>query len=198
MTSLTALTSLRLRRTFRYPEELNNEDETRVELDEEEQEAIVQDLHRRDEQGNTQYKLAFTILPLVATGAFLPIIRSPSSSVFQKLLCFLGISSLLFTSYMMRLARPPKPDRNGKQPMGTVEVRDGGIERYLSLINAGVCVFLFLAACLLKFRNDGSDSLWILYLVPGLVFQIAFLARKTILSVDIGQLEALRYEYKGA
>ena len=68
---------------------------------------------------------------------------------------------------MMRLTRPPKPDPKGKQPMGTVEVHNGGIKRYLSLINAGVCVFLFLAAYLLKFRNDGSDSLWILYLVPG-------------------------------
>jgi hypothetical protein len=51
---------------------------------------------------------------------------------------------------------------------------------------------------LLRFRNDGNDSLWILYLVPGVVFQIAFLARNAMLSVDIGELEALRYEYKGA
>jgi len=57
MTSLTALTSLRLRRTFRYPEESDNDDGTREELDEEEQDAIVQDLRQRDEQGNAQYKL---------------------------------------------------------------------------------------------------------------------------------------------
>jgi len=198
MTSLTALTSLRLRRTFRYPEESDNDDGTREELDEEEQDAIVQDLRQRDEQGNAQYKLAFTILPLITTGAFLPLIGSPGSSASQKLLCFLSISSLLFTSYVMRSTRLQKPDLKGKQPMGTVEAHNGGIKHHLSSLNAGVCVFLFVTAYLLRFRNDGNDSLWILYLVPGVVFQIAFLARKAMLSVDIGELEALQYEYKGA
>jgi len=82
--------------------------------------------------------------------------------------------------------------------MGTGEAHSRGIKRHLSSINAGVCVFLLVAACLLRFRNDGNDSLWILYLVPGVVFQIAFLARRAMFSVDIGELEALRYEYKGA
>jgi len=68
---------------------------------------------------------------------------------------------------MMSLTCLQKPDRKWKQPTGTAEAHDGGIKRHFSSVNAGVCVFLFAAAYLLRFRNDGNGSLWILYLVPG-------------------------------
>ncbi|EEP80812.1 predicted protein [Uncinocarpus reesii 1704] len=206
---------LRLRKAFRYPES-DNDDSSREELDEQEQETLIQSLRRQDEERNAQYKvgydlnpgparhrlilsqLVFTILPLVSSIIYFPRSLAPSNTPLQTAFCVLGIASLVATAYIMWAVTPTRPDRKGKRPIRDIERENGFLKRYLAQINFLACASLSVAACFVGDPSGSKDLLRVLYVVPGAVYLVVYIVRKTMMSVDIGELERLRYEFKGA
>ncbi|EEH08656.1 conserved hypothetical protein [Histoplasma capsulatum G186AR] len=193
------MTSVNLRRTFRYPDS-ESEHETRGELDEEEQEAMIQKLLRQDEERNAQYTLIFTALPLASILLYLPYIFYSTSTGSQRLLCILSIASLLSTAYIMKYIRLGRPDPEDELPR-----RDTGAEQwpmtlrqYLVAANTVICATLSVVAFSTENNSHNGDVFWALYLVPGSVFILIWGSRKIMMSIDIKELEYLRYEYKGA
>lgn len=95
---------------------------------------------------------------------------------------------------------------------------DGPVKKYLSYLNGGICVLLFLAAWALNGAQDAaaqSEIFWVWCIAPGgasmlegytstrlitytVVFITATVGRKAMTDVDIDGLEELKYDYKGA
>ncbi|KAL2430352.1 hypothetical protein ABEF95_003309 [Exophiala dermatitidis] len=87
----------------------------------------------------------------------------------------------------------------------------GPIKRYLPTLNAAISLLLFFSAMAYrsKGRNrDGAPSattsvpegLWMFLLLPGLVFVMVYVAKRSMGDIQSGlrELQGLRYEYKGA
>ncbi|KAL1983560.1 hypothetical protein VTN96DRAFT_10220 [Rasamsonia emersonii] len=193
------MAAARLRKTFRYPDDSEQEPEGREELDEEEQERLIKELQVENDKQNSRYHLAFTILPLITTIAYVPSILSPAATAFQRFSSILCILSLLATACFMRYVPLQRPSRKDREPFRDIGPESLVIARkYLTSLNTAVCAFLSLVFWSMSGNRD-QDQLWpVLYLVPGAVLGIVVMARRMMLDVDIGQLEELRYEYKGA
>lgn len=62
----------------------------------------------------------------------------------------------------------------------------------------GVSIVLLLFALRAKLKGEGMEDELYLSLLPGVVFLVGFVARGQLRPVDVGELERLRYGYKGA
>ncbi|OJJ87279.1 uncharacterized protein ASPGLDRAFT_43805 [Aspergillus glaucus CBS 516.65] len=189
------MATTRLRRAFRYPEDSGDEGHEREELDEEEQERVIEQLQRQNDQRNAQYSTVFTALPLLSVLVFVPSVLSKSSTPTVRFFSFLAISSLLVTACIMKLFVSHLSDRKGKRPAAEVK-RTMLVRKSLFFINTGICGTLVLVYL---FANISSSSIWPgLYIVPGAMFGVILLVREAMISVDLSHLQNLRYEYKGA
>ncbi|EED23646.1 conserved hypothetical protein [Talaromyces stipitatus ATCC 10500] len=182
-----------LRRTFRYPgdDDESHYSETREELDEQEQEDIIKNLTQKNETDNRFYHTVFTVVPLIAIIAYIPGLFSSLSTAGQRLIYLSCISSFLATAYIMESSTFSRD--------GTVMT---DLSRWLSnapseahkknliIANSALCALLALGSLYT------ADT--VLYLLPGILLAITSLARRVITEVDVGELEKLRYEYKGA
>ncbi|EXJ82037.1 hypothetical protein A1O1_08105 [Capronia coronata CBS 617.96] len=86
------------------------------------------------------------------------------------------------------------------------------ITRYLPLLNAAISALLFLAAMVYrsnsssnsnsnaKTRPDVPEGLWLFLLLPPVIFAMVYMAKRSMGEIQTGlsQLQALRYDYKGA
>lgn len=76
------------------------------------------------------------------------------------------------------------------------------MEKYLVYLDAVMCALLGLSSWALRRRTgeskDGQDGFWILCLVPGVMFLVVMISRQLMGSVDVGELERMKYRYKGA
>jgi hypothetical protein len=136
--------------------------------------------------------LAISLILAIAYLFFL--FGSPTPHAF--LLSLLSVTSLLSTAYMLAYMPPQKPDRKGKRPIRGAG--EGPIKRYLVSLNVGVCVVLILASWSMGWWGKGEEGgLGVLCLVPGLVLGVVAIARRLVLTVDVDELEGLRYHYKG-
>ncbi|KAK4998675.1 hypothetical protein LTR66_002143 [Elasticomyces elasticus] len=185
----------RLRKTFHYPADSDSDNEPE-DLDEEEQEKLITSLRTQDESKNAFYKKALLPLALAPILLYAPALLTGRTAS-SRLLALLAISSLLSTAYILHFIPPAKPDRKGKRPVYLAQAEDGGpVRKYLISLNAGLCgvlVFVALAA----WKKDRPEEIW-RGLVPGVTYAIVTYARSQMVSIDVGQLERLRYEYKGA
>ncbi|BCR84948.1 uncharacterized protein ACHE_20406S [Aspergillus chevalieri] len=189
------MATTRLRRAFRYPEDSGDEGHEREELDEEEQERVIEQLQRQNDQRNAQYSTVFTALPLLSTLVFVPSVLYRSSTPTVRLFSFLSIMSLLVTTYIMKLFMSRLLDRKSKRPAAEVE-RTTLVRQSLLFTNTGICGILVLVYL---FANPSPSSIWPgLYIVPGAMFGVILLVREAMVSVDLSHLQNLRYEYKGA
>ncbi|KAI9731678.1 MAG: hypothetical protein M1834_004467 [Cirrosporium novae-zelandiae] len=190
------MAAARLRRTFRYPEDDSTGDE-RDELDEEEQEAIIENLRLEDEGRNKLYTTIFAALPLILTTTFLPALFGSSPSLI-KLISLLGITSLGATAYTLIFIPIPKPDPKGKRPLYRAVQEEGPLQKYLELLNGALCALLSIAAWRIKDKQGAHEGFWMICLVPAVMFVLITIARRVMHTVNIDELERLRYEYKGA
>ena len=221
----------RLRTGFRYPSEDPSSDDERVELDEQgtvhsfpqsllllepsaiintrqpllEQETLITTLKTQNDTRNSQIRRAFIIIPLllIAPYAFF-VLTSPMSK--KLLLSLLGVTSLGVSAYVMAYV----PIWAGKeaQTLGVFDFDDrvGPVDRYLGLLNSGLCAASCLAALVMWMRGGKTGpeqhsemGNWSVVLcVPTLIWVIILLVRKEMASVDLEELERMRYEYKGA
>ncbi|KZF25501.1 hypothetical protein L228DRAFT_280741 [Xylona heveae TC161] len=197
------MATTRLRKTFQYPGD-EDEDELPEHMDEEEQEKFIEQLREEDEKRNAFYTKSFVIVLLLLNLAYIHPVYNARS--FQHiLLSLLGVTSLLSSAYSLwYMPLRAKPDPKGKRPLRPgmdFEVGEWGggpIEQYLGVLNAGLCALLALAAVRLKGRSSAPDGFWILCLLPGVASALVFTAKRTMLLVDVAELENLRYRYKGA
>ena len=153
----------------------------------------------------------------MAATAFLPAMMV--SRLFQvQIVSILSISSLVATAYILIFI----PNTNGAAGSGQARTtgtaafsKNGPLERYLSTLNGGLSFLLSLSAYSVKGKHGVHEGFWLLCLLPFgrsyalqarrryanivlVVFFIIMLARQLMLSVDIDELEKLKYGYKGA
>lgn len=171
-------------------------------------------------------QLLFTFLPLLCNLPFVVYLLSPplsGSRYSLVLLCLLSITSLLSTAYSAHFIPIPKSssERMKSTSMQSMMVENGPAERYLPYLNGAICLLLFFAAWAQKGATNvtnQSNHFWIWCLVPGgmhasltataavlvwltgllVIFTFYHLGRRAMLDVDIGELERLKYDYKGA
>lgn len=187
-----------------------------------EQENLISTLDHQNTQQNALYTLIFTLFPLLLTLPF--IFTFPTS----PLLSILGITSLLISTGRTRFSSPsssPSPPlRPGSKPTATglsgwLQLTDfehrlldavpenGPLRMALPWLNGGICAVLGLTAVVLYRRGSAASKggedvgpLWIFCLVPGIAWAMVEVAMRGMRDVEkgVGELERLRYRYKGA
>lgn len=163
-------------------------------------------MRRQNELRNQQYKTYFLALPLLSIPIYLPTLFNSQTS----LLSILSISSLLSTAWLLyslpagitgikhidNLNKPegkgPAASQHGNLRLGT----DSPTKQYLPYLNLALCGVLALAGLVVKANRD---ILWSGFgSVPAAVYVMVLIAKIVMASVDVGELEALKYGYKGA
>ncbi|KAL3456815.1 hypothetical protein BJX64DRAFT_281076 [Aspergillus heterothallicus] len=189
------MASARLRKAFRYPDD-SDDGEVREELDEEEQECIIQHLQQQNNKRNSEYSLIFSALPLLSTIVFFPSLLSAASLSFTtRLYSLLSIASLLATAYTIKCFPPTHPDRKGKRPMPNSNLT-AKARNFIVPGNMAVCALLGLVY-LFSHETSSPEIQPIVYMVPAALFVTILFVRRVMVSVDLGPLDELRYEYKG-
>ncbi|KIX94433.1 uncharacterized protein Z520_09819 [Fonsecaea multimorphosa CBS 102226] len=214
------MSTARLRKTFKYPSE-DDEDMSHEEMDEEEQEHLLQNLQASETSTNAIYTMVFTGLPLVVTLPFMWYL-SRSTSRAMAFLCLLSITSLASSAYIMYMiptstpigslssgpTRTTSSTTRQRQAHGTgvsqgaflLTSSESPINQYLPYLNAFIDALLFIASMGYRSRHDVPEGLWLFLLLPGLIFAMVFITRRSMSEVHAGlaELEGLRYEYRGA
>jgi hypothetical protein len=87
----------------------------------------------------------------------------------------------------------------GLTAAGGVGVEKGPLELYLPYLNAVLVALLAVAGFVGRQRaEEGEGEGFWFALLPGLVYWVVVAAKGIMDSVDVGELEGLRYGYKGA
>lgn len=190
----------RLRKTFKYP---TDDDHTALDdLDEQQQEDLITSLRATSSKSDFQYKLIFTLLPVVA---ILPFLFTLTAARFvSSLLC---IANLVCSAYTMYLVPPETTVRKAAQswwmPFQWPEKREVWyVSQILQWINLGMS-----AVCLLgswvqwKVYGDEDGGVYaVLMLLPMVVLCVVGTVRQGMEDVrrGVGELEGLKYDLKGA
>ena len=76
---------------------------------------------------------------------------------------------------------------------------DGPLLKALPWLNGLMAVLLVLASWLVK-GKQGMEILWVYFMLPGMIFGMVSVARKSIVDEqkELRELRGLRYGYKGA
>ena len=84
-------------------------------------------------------------------------------------------------------------------PNGGVD-EEGPLQKYLPYLNIGICIMLAIASWRTKGRTDAPGGLFLFLLLPGLTLGAVTGAKSSMQNVEqgIGDLNRLRYDYKGA
>ncbi|PYH97755.1 hypothetical protein BO71DRAFT_317908 [Aspergillus ellipticus CBS 707.79] len=191
------MASIRLRKAFHYPNDSDDDEHSREELDEEEQDRMIDQLKMLNNRRNSKYSVFFAAIPFLSSFTNVPPILSESSSLCERCLSFVSILSLLATAYTMKFLPFHRPDSRGKIPIMAVDARTR-VQWCLLPMNAIICTLLALTYALCPRAESWLIIQPITYLVPGAMFVAVLIARKVMLSVDLKELEDLRYTYKGA
>lgn len=130
------------------------------------------------------------------------------------MLCLLSITSLASSAYIMFFVPISTPqsssvaERSAPTPGSRADTirrkftlsDQSPINQYLPCLNASISALLFLASFGYRTRTNVPDGLWLFLLLPGVMFAMAFMARRSINEIQAGldELQGMRYEYKGA
>lgn len=210
----TKMATTRLRQTFHYPHDSDSDSGAPEGLDEEEQENLITHLAASDASNTQLYTYLLLLLPLLPL--FLYIRQLFSTTTFIPSVC--AISSLVATAYTLYyIPLPPAsasstlPSKgSGKAAARDFEGRkawlditggggedDGPVKKYIVPLNLALCVVLALQE--LVARRGWREGMMVGGgYVPGFVFAVIMFARNELRRVDLGDLERLRYRYKGA
>ncbi|KAL9065459.1 MAG: hypothetical protein Q9161_008220 [Pseudevernia consocians] len=184
----------RLRKTFH-----NSDDDTLPEhLDEEEQEKLIAKLRAENDDRNEEYKRLFLALPSVSAMAYIPALIA-SRLVQARLVSLLCMTSLIATAYILAFVpnvRPKPPNRVKSKRKSVPE--SGPVRQYISYLNGALSLLSALNSITFRDKRGVHDGFWLLCLLPVVSFTVIMLARELMLSVDVDELEDLKYEYKGA
>lgn len=156
----------------------------------------------------------FLTIPFASAMTFLPaVFISPLYQV--KFICFLCVSSLLATAYILLFVPNEKPGRNTPTRKPIFEPARGPVAQCLPHLNGALSLLLAVNALNWRGRRSVHQGFWILCLLPAsercmlwmeskqltkslVAMFTSIAARRTMLDVDIDELERLKYGYKGA
>lgn len=157
----------------------------------------------------------FLAVPGVSAMAYSPTLIM--SGILQaKLVSLLCMTSLVATAYILAFVpntRPKSP--NGVMSKRHLEPESGPVHQYISYLNGALSLLCALNSITFRDKQGVHDGFWLLCLLPVgrwplsckmaarpnrrvVSFAVIVLARRLMLSVDVDELEALRYGYKGA
>lgn len=161
----------RLRKTFRYPvEDANSDDSDREELDEQEQETIIEDLAKRDLDNTIFYRRAFVALPATAALIYLPVLFAPEAFR-HVLLALLSLTALAGTVYIL-LCVPSAPAAVDSTRLSAAMIDGRGpLDIALPWLNAVLSAVLALTG-VLAWRRDLVDEAWRAFLPGGIFFRL--------------------------
>jgi hypothetical protein len=189
-----------------------------------EQDSLIRTLNTQNETRNTQYKTAFTAFCLLCNLPYLVTFYSPSTSAQASLLSILSITSLLSSAYTLYSlpssttgfpaldafwAKKPAPAAASKHnddqretaarlPQLGDRVDKSPLELYLPGLNLVLVGLISVIGVLLGSGVDGGDLGTLYALLPAGVLGLVVVVKLEMGSVDVGELEGLRYGYKGA
>jgi len=206
----------RFRKTFRYPDEDGDSDSMPEALDEEEQTSLISTLREQNLRINTIYTRLFTAFPLLLTLAYLP----PISGLRSTRLPLLAITSLVCTAWSMYFlpagrtglsildaiianAKDTASDKvKGKRRAGgrINAVGEGGpVQRYLPVMNVCLAGLILFSGILGREEESGEGLGKVrVSMLPALALGVVLGVKIMLGSVDVDELEGLRYGYKGA
>ena len=158
----------------------------------------------------------FLAIPTISMWTYLPALVN-SRLLQAKIISLLGMTSLVATTYLLIYVPNTKPSATDRRPLSArFEREPSPIHKHLGSLNVGLSVLVALNSITFRGRVGVHDGFWILCLLPGgkastpfhtegtcidplvVVLSIIVMARRVMLSVDVGELESLKYEYKGA
>lgn len=204
------MATTRLRKTLQYPTDSDHESDD--ELDEEHQERLIADLKAEDARSNRIYRAGFLCIPLLG-GLFFVYSFSTASTIRQRLIASLSLSSLLCTGYILHFMPIEAPDRKGKRPVYQVDAGKTPVEKYLIWLNAALAGVLLLAAAV-SWRKGVKQDAWREALPASesnrtlshlhaltnvaVIFGLTMSVRQQLAPLDLEELQKAKYEYKGA
>lgn len=164
---------------------------------------------------NAQYSLLLLAIALLSTLPYIRTLFTPHTT----LLSLLSITSLLSTAYLIHILPPhitglqyldnlntssssaPRSLASRKAALVQAGVGGGPVEKYLPLLNCGLCVVLVGLGGVVgrKLESSGRGLWWGFEWLPAGVWAVTVLAKWVMGGVDPeGELGSLRYELKGA
>ncbi|KAF2256339.1 hypothetical protein BU26DRAFT_472519 [Trematosphaeria pertusa] len=220
------MAATRLRRTFHYPSESDDEDAVEAGMDEQDQETLITSLSNRDTTSTRYYTYFLLLLPLSPTLLYVPHLFAFSTAI-PSLAAIISLLASAYTLYFLPLppVRPniitlssmdPTSPSKGKSiqrdahgfksstppserrpvPYISEEVADM-LAKYVVPINGALCILLALVE--LWQGREWREGMTIGGgYVPGFIMAIVMWARRELRVVDLGELERLRYRTKGS
>ncbi|KAK6351733.1 hypothetical protein TWF718_004880 [Orbilia javanica] len=170
----------RLRRPFTASaSDDEGEDSNVIPLDEQEQEALIEELRKANERENAFFILAFTCLCGITASLIAIRLWYGNGSGID----ILAVSSLAMTGFTVRIP-VGQEDQEFLSPL----------ETWVPILNPVLIAVITFGAF---FTNRHWDHDYLLYL-PFFVWIATTIGRKAMASVNLGDLEKLKYKYKGA
>ncbi|ORY03943.1 hypothetical protein BCR34DRAFT_492009 [Clohesyomyces aquaticus] len=218
------MATTRLRRTFRYP--TDDSDEPIEGLDEQDQDALIASLSTHDTTTTSLYTHILLSLPIFPALFYLSRLTSPSTlpGSFFSIASLLATAYTLYflplppvrigittttgstTSKGKSIARDthgrptetPASTDNDTRPLPYLTPEQSAlVRRYLIPANALLCAIFALYE--LSQGRAWSEGMMIGGgYVPGFIFAVILVARRELRTFDLGELEGLRYRFKGA
>ena len=133
-----------------------------------------------------------------------------------KIISVLSMTSLIATAYTLIFIPNTRPASSKKaSSRRQVATEPGPVHQYIGYLNGGLSLLIGLNAISFKDKGGVHEGFWLLCFLPvgehfgtlegvcpadilPVSFSIIMLARRLMLSVDVHELEDLKYGYKGA
>ncbi|KAK4170609.1 hypothetical protein QBC36DRAFT_371872 [Triangularia setosa] len=202
--------STRLRKTFKYDDDDDdNSDNSLPEvMDEQEQDSLIHNLSHQNNLSNTLTLRLLFLLPLLSSLPYLIMFLSPSSSSSSRLFPLLALSSLCSTLYLLYTLPTTSTGfffLDITPTVGGMRVKSptvkSPLEEYLPWLNLLLVVLVVLMGLVQEKvgKGGGGPHPVLLGGLPGIVYGVCIGVKKAMAGVDVeGELEGLRYGYKGA
>ncbi|KAH9876329.1 hypothetical protein J1614_004208 [Plenodomus biglobosus] len=116
-----SMAAQRLRKTFKYPSESDDEDAVEHGMDEQDRETLIQNLSSHDTSATHTYTLLLLILPLAPIPFYIPRLFA-LSTVFPSLISIASLLATAYTLYFLPLAPTEMEPING-QPVPSAPSR---------------------------------------------------------------------------
>lgn len=133
-----------------------------------------------------------------------------------KLISVLSMTSLIATAYILVFVpntRTPSSKKASSQRQLASEL--GPVHQYIEYLNGGLSLLIGLNAISFRDKQGVHEGFWLLCFLPvgehfgtledvfpadtlTVSFAVIIFARRLMLSVDVDELEDLKYRYKGA